>query len=39
MENQIAETEKELCAMIDELTGDEFDMKGLSEFKSLLLGD
>jgi len=39
VENQIAETEKELCAMIDELTGDEFDMKGLSEFKSLLLGD
>ena len=39
VENKIAETEKELCAMIDELTGDEFDMKGLSEFKSLLLGD
>ena len=39
VENQIAETEKELCAMLDELEGNEFDMKGLSEFKSLLLGD
>lgn len=39
VENQITETEKELCAMLDELEGNEFDMKGLSEFKSLLLGD
>ena len=39
VENQITETEKDLCAMLDELEGNEFDMKGLSEFKSLLLGD
>lgn len=39
VEKQIADTEKELCAMLDELEGNEFDMKGLSEFKSLLLGD
>ena len=26
-------------ALIDELVGDEFDMKGLSEFKSLLSGE
>ncbi len=38
-EAEIAETEKELAAMIDELDGNEFDMKGLNEFKSLLMGD
>lgn len=36
--NSIAETEKSLCSMIDELTGDEFDLKGLSELKKLLGG-
>lgn len=36
--NSIAETEKTLCSMIDELTGDEFDLKGLSELKKLLGG-
>lgn len=38
IEAEISETEKELCSLIDELCGNEFDMKGLSEFKSLLLG-
>ena len=39
IENQIKETSKALSDMIDDLVGDEFDMKGLSELKSLLLGD
>ena len=39
IENQIQETEKELCNMIESLTGNEYDMKGLGEFKSLLLGE
>lgn len=39
IEAEISKTEKELCAQIDELCGNEFDMKGLSEFKSLLLGE
>lgn len=39
VENQIKETSKALSDMIDDLAGDEFDMKGLSELKSLLLGD
>lgn len=39
IESQIKETEQVLCSMIDDLVGNEFDMKGLSEFKSLLLGD
>lgn len=38
VEVQIKETEKELSDMIDELTGDEFDMLGLYEFKKLLGG-
>ena len=39
IEAQIKETESTLAEMIDELVGNEFDMKGLSEFKSLLLGE
>jgi type I restriction enzyme M protein len=39
LEMQIEESEKALSAMIDELTGNEFDMKGLAEFKSLLIGE
>ncbi len=39
VESQIKEIEKQLCSMIDDLEGNEFDMKGLSEFKSLLLGE
>lgn len=38
IESDIKETENKLVLMIDELEGDEFDLKGLSEFKSLLLG-
>lgn len=36
---QIEESEQELSAMIDQLIGDEYDMKGLAEFQSLLLGE
>lgn len=39
VEKQIKETENLLCSMIDELDGNEFDMKGLSEFKKLLMGE
>ena len=39
IETEITQTEKELCSLIDDLCGNEFDMKGLSEFKSLLLGE
>ena len=39
LETEIKETEAALCSMIDELTGDEFDMKGLSELKALLMGN
>lgn len=39
LEREIKETEKLLCEMIDQLEGNEYDMKGLSEFKSLLLGE
>ena len=38
IENQIEESEKSLALMIDELVGNEFDMKGLSELQSLLNG-
>lgn len=37
IEAQIKETESTLAEMIDELVGNEFDMKGLSEFKSLII--
>ena len=37
--NEIQETENALATLIDELGGDEFDMKGISEFKSLLKGE
>lgn len=39
VENEIAETEKSLCLMVDELCGNEFDMLGLNEFKKLLGGE
>ena len=39
MEAEIKETERKLSLMIDELEGNEFDMKGLSEFRSLLMGE
>lgn len=39
VEEQIRETESILASFIDELEGDEYDMKGLSEFRSLLKGE
>ena len=39
LETQISKSEKALSAMLDELEGNEFDMKGLAEFKVLLEGD
>ena len=39
VENEIKETERLLSQMIDDLEGNEFDMKGLSEFKALLMGE
>ena len=33
---EIQETETVLSSYIDELTGNEFDMKGLNELKSML---
>lgn len=39
IESEIKETERLLSAMIDDLEGNEFDMKGLNEFKSFLDGD
>lgn len=38
VDENIEKTEKNLLSMIDELTGDEFDMEGLKELKSLLGG-
>lgn len=39
VEKNIVATEKELSLLLDELRGNEFDMKGLSEFKLLLMGE
>ena len=39
LDKEIKETENTLSNMINELTGDEFDIKGLEEFKSLLGGE
>jgi len=39
LSNEISKTQNTLCSLIDELDGDEFDMKGLSELKSLLKSD
>jgi type I restriction enzyme M protein len=36
---QIADTKTSLSALIDGLTGNDFDMKGLSEFQTLLRGE
>jgi type I restriction enzyme M protein len=38
VDSEITETEKLLCGMIDDLTGNEYDMKGLAELKKLLGG-
>ncbi len=39
VEEEIADTERSLIALLDNLTGSEFDMKGLAEFKKLLGGE
>ena len=39
VEQEIAETEKTLIGLLDELEGDEFDMQGLAELKKLLGGE
>lgn len=39
LDEQIQKSEEALSSMIDELTGNEYDMKGLAEFKALLQGD
>ena len=39
LDEQIKTSETTLADMLDELTGSEFDMKGLSEFQSLLKGE
>ncbi len=36
LDDQIHQTEQDLAKMIDDLTGNEYDMKGLEAFKSLL---
>ncbi|HAM62638.1 MAG: type I restriction-modification system subunit M [Firmicutes bacterium GWF2_51_9] len=38
LESEIIETESTLSSLIDKLTGNEFDMKGLKEFQLLLNG-
>lgn len=37
--NEIFKAESKLSSLIDDLEGNEFDMKGLNEFKSLLKGE
>ncbi len=39
VEKEINETERSLASMLNELTGNEFDMKGIKEFRKLLGGD
>lgn len=39
LEDQIESSEKELTSMIDDLTGDESDMKGLEDLKRILKGE
>lgn len=39
VDRQLADTESELASLLDELTGNEFDMKGIQELKSLLGGN
>ena len=36
---ELQTTEAEFCAMLDGLTGNEYDLKGLAELKKLLGGD
>ena len=39
LDEQIQKSEQVLSCMMDDLTGSEYDMKGLAEFKALLQGD
>lgn len=39
VETEIADTERSLISLLDDLTGSEFDMMGLAEFKKLLGGE
>ena len=39
LDEQIQKSEEALSSMIDELTGNEYDMKGLAEFKALMAGE
>ncbi len=39
MEQECAATEKALAALLDDLTGSEYDKKGLSELQALLMGE
>ncbi len=39
VEKQIRETETSLTALLNELTGNEYDMQGLAEFKKMLGGE
>ena len=39
VERDIAKTEKELVGLMEHLTANEFDMKGIRELKSLLMGE
>ena len=39
VESQIASTEQELLGLLDDLQGNEFDMKGIAELKKLLGGE
>lgn len=39
IEDEIVKTAIKLDVLLNELTGDEFDMKGISEFKKLLTGE
>ena len=38
LQNDIAETKKTLCGLMDELEANEFDKKGLEEFQKILRG-
>lgn len=39
VEDEIHKTERALAQMLDDLDGNEYDLKGLREFKSLLMGE
>ena len=39
VEEEIADTERSLISLLDDLTGSEFDMRGLAELKKLLGGE